>query len=380
MECGVSPAPDVSRIESSAGQKSPGSTPPSSVKDGAASQPRPISKAGIGQHQIRTPRGASLLSTNSGRGGLARQISSRGTATPVSPNRVQVSRLGIRQGNQNDGRSAAGVRTSDKQRPLASQGRHNDSASTSGTRVSERPLNSPRDTRPSTSTGPTASRIRQTAVRTDGNRPVASLSGGSPISHTSHVSASKTVRPDVKPLLKAATSEGVRLRSRLVSSLNVDRRSQAVSPKLVATPPLQESVEPVHQAGAPSTSAQTSYVAFPQTSCHAAPAVVARVPPQRFAIAANASPSGRGFSGVVPANQPRLQGLSSWPSVWVPQVIPTVPAMPVQVPISMVSRSSMGRHFAHSRSSFATAATAYPSATTHSHARMASLNRWPVAR
>ncbi|CAE7861348.1 unnamed protein product [Symbiodinium sp. KB8] len=78
MECGVSPAPDVSRIESSAGQKSPGSTPPSSVKDGAASQPRPISKAGIGQHQIRTPRGASLLSTNSGRGGLARQISSRG--------------------------------------------------------------------------------------------------------------------------------------------------------------------------------------------------------------------------------------------------------------------------------------------------------------
>ncbi|CAE7375024.1 unnamed protein product, partial [Symbiodinium microadriaticum] len=59
------------------GQTSPGSTPPSSVKDGAASQPRPISKAGIGHHQIRTPRGASLLSTNSGRGGLARQISSR---------------------------------------------------------------------------------------------------------------------------------------------------------------------------------------------------------------------------------------------------------------------------------------------------------------
>ena len=92
----------------------------------------------------------------------------------------------------------------------------------------------------------------------------------------------------------------------------------------------------------------------------------------RFAIAAHAAPSSRGFSGktheatalghvlrpilpgVVPVNQPRLQGqpessvclqpvyatttqhlfagLSSWPSVWVSQVSPTVPAVPVQVP------------------------------------------------
>jgi len=354
------------------GQKSPGSTPPSSVKGGAPSQPRPKSKAGIGQHQVRTPRGASLQSTNIGRGGLARQISSRGAATPASPSRVQVSRVGIRQGNQSDARPAVGIRISDKQRPLASQGRRNDSASTLGVRVSERHSISPRDT-----TGPTAShsqsRIRQTAVRSDGNRLVTNLSGGSPTTHTSHASgASKTVRRDVKPLLKAAASEGVRLRSRSVSTDNVDRRQ--ASPKLVATPPRPESVEPVRKAGAPSTSAQTSYVASPQTSC--AP-VAARIPAQRFAIAA---PSGRGSSGALPVNQPRLQGLSSWPSVWVPQVIPAVPAAPLQVPISMVSRSSLGHHFAHSRSSFATGATAYPSATTHSHARMASLNRWPVAR
>ncbi|CAE7242688.1 unnamed protein product [Symbiodinium sp. CCMP2592] len=53
-------------------------------------------------------------------------------------------------------------------------------------------------------------RIRQTAVRNDGNRPVANLSGSSPTSQTSHASgASKTVRRDVKPLLKAATSGNI---------------------------------------------------------------------------------------------------------------------------------------------------------------------------
>ncbi|CAE7216820.1 unnamed protein product [Symbiodinium sp. CCMP2592] len=332
------------------GQKSLGSTPPSSLKDCPPSQPRPKSKASIGQHQVRTPRGASIHSTNIGRGGLVRQISSRGTAPPASASRVQVSRLGVRQGLQNDGRPAVGVRTSDKQRPLASQGRGNNSVSTLGVRVSERPSNSPRDTRPSTSTGPTASRIRQTAVRNDGNRPVANLSGGSPTSQTSrspgHASgASKTVRRDVKPLLKAATSEGVRLRDRSVSSENVDRRGQAVSPKLVESPPQPESVETVYKASAASASVQTSYVASPQKFC------------------------------AVRVNQQRVQGLSSWPSVWVPQVIPAVPAVSVQVPISMVSRTSMGPHFLYSKS-----ITAYPGATTHSHARMASLNRWPVAR
>ncbi|CAE7242682.1 unnamed protein product [Symbiodinium sp. CCMP2592] len=333
------------------GQKSLGSTPPSSVQDGPPSQPRPKSKAGIGQHQVRTPRGASLHSTNIGRGGLAHQISSRGTATSASPSRVQVSRVGVRPGFQNDGRPAVGVRTSDKPRPLASQGRRNESASTLGVRVSERLLNSPTDTRPSTvSTGPTASRIRQTAVRNDGNRPVANLSGSSPTSQTSHASgASKTVRRDVKPLLKAATSEGVRLRNRSISTDNVDRRGQAVSPKLVETPPRPESIEPVHKASATSATVQTSYVASPQKSY------------------------------AVPVNQPRVQGLSSWPSVWVPQVIPAVPAVPVQVPISMVSRSSMGRHLLYPKMSFSTVAMAYPGATTHGHARMA-LNRWPVAR
>eukprot|EP00439_Symbiodinium_sp_Y106_P024628 s2239_g3.t1 len=317
------------------GQKSLGSTPPSSVKDGPPSQPRPKAKAGIGQQQVRTPRGASLHSTNIGRGGLARQISSRGTAAPASSSRVQVSRVGVRQGIQRDGRPAVGVRTSDTPRPLASQ----------GVRVSERRLNSPTDTRPSTmSTGPTASRIRQTAVRNDGNRLVTNLSGGSPTSQSSHASgASKTVRRDVKPLLKAATSEGVRLRSRSVSTDNVDRRGQAVSPKLVETPPRPESIEPVYKASATSASVQTSYVASPQKFC------------------------------AVPVNQPRVQGLSSWPSVWVPQVIAAVPAVPVQVqvPISLVSRSSVGRHLLYSKSSFSTATTAYPSA---------SLNRCPVAR
>eukprot|EP00439_Symbiodinium_sp_Y106_P007703 s2442_g1.t1 len=321
-----SPPPSSDRTSSTApGQKSLGSTPPSSVKDGPPSQPRPKSKAGIGQHQVRTPRGASLHGTNIGRGwtgrGLVHQISSRGTATPASPSRVQVSCVGVRQGLQNDGRPAVGVRTSDKQRPLASQGPRSNSVSTLGVRVSERPSNSPRDTRPSTSTGPTA-------IRSNGNRPVANLSGGSPTTQTSHASTSKTVHRDVK----AATSEGVRLR--------VDRRGQAVSPKLVESPPQPESVEPVYKASAASATVQTSYVASPQNFC------------------------------AVPVNQQRVQGLSSWPSVWVPQVIPAVPAVSVQVPISMVSRSSMGRHLLYSKSSFSTVATAYPSA---------SLNRWPVA-
>ncbi|CAE6928086.1 unnamed protein product [Symbiodinium natans] len=242
------------------GDKSPGNTPPSSpVKDA-----QPKSKIGSGQHQVCTPRGASFQSTNIGRGSLPRQVSSRGTETPASPSRVQVSRVGVRQGHQSDGRLAVGVRISDKSRPLTSQGtktktpsttqiagRRNDSrqsstslAPTSSVRVSERRSNSPRgrrgETRSTTSSG-MVSGSRDAAVRSAGHRLVTNLSGGSP---TSQISASKTVRRDVKPLVKAATSEGVRLRSRSVSSDNADRRGQAVSPKLAETPPRPESVEP----------------------------------------------------------------------------------------------------------------------------------------
>ncbi|CAE7216795.1 unnamed protein product [Symbiodinium sp. CCMP2592] len=312
------------------GLKSPGSTPPSSVKGGAPPQPRPKSKAGVGQHQVRTPRGASLHSTNIGRGGLARQISSRGG--------LALDAEGLRKALlRGRARKAADA-----------------VAEMCGTGAEQRPKRAKHFLLPGTVFDIHLHCLQFAAM------PIAwsqtSRAAVPPARQAGHASgASKTVRRDVKPLLKAATSEGVRLRSRSASTDKVDRRQ--ASPKLVETPPRPESVEPVHKAGAPSTPAQTSYVASPQTSC--AP-VAARIPAQRFAVAA---PSGRGSSGAVPVNQPRLQGLSSWPSVWVPQVIPAVPAVPVQVPVSMVSRSSLGHHFAYSRSSFATVATAaYPSA------------------
>ncbi|OLQ03595.1 hypothetical protein AK812_SmicGene13463 [Symbiodinium microadriaticum] len=247
------------------GQTSPGSTPFGSqtVFRGPAdlfSQLEPISKAGIGHHQIRTPRGASLLSTNSGRGGLARQISSRGTATPVSPNRVQVSRLGIRQG----------VRTSDKQRPLASQGA------------------------------------------------LLAQPGG-------HVSASKTVRRDVKPLLKAATSEGVRLRSRLVSSLNVDRRSQVTQRRQLWPASRPRGVVPANQPRLQGDS----------NSAGDASAGVQSTEPW----------TGANFHG-----QPQLHGTS---------LRALLAGLP-QLSSAVAGRNLVG--WRHSRSSFATAATAYPSA------------------
>ena len=184
--------------------------------------------------------------------------------------------------------------------------------------------------------------------------------------------------------MKAAT-EGVRLRSRSVSADSVDRRGRAVSKKPVETPSRPKSIESTG-VNRVSTSDPSSYVPPPHTSHHAVPAVLRQhtpgVPSQRFTVA---TPSGRWNSIAVQVSQQRLQGLSSWPSVWVPPVVlaaqPVVP-VPGHVPTSMamVSRSLVGHHLELSRSGCATAGPTGYSATT-SHSRMMSWNHgWPVSR
>ncbi|CAE7941433.1 unnamed protein product [Symbiodinium necroappetens] len=353
--------------------------PPSSAQV-APSDPGPKPKT-RSQHQVCTPRGTNFQSPNAGRGSLARQASSRSAEIPAA-GRVQVSRVGVRPGYQRDGRLAVADRISDKQRQLASQ--RNSSKTPSSTRpvstLVRARSNSPRGLggeTPRKSTGPAAShgRIRD-VVRS--KRLITSLSSGSP---TSPTSPTKTESRDVK----AATSEGVRLRSRSVSSDSVDR-GRGVSKKPVETPSRAKSIEPIG-ANRISTSDTSSYVPSQQTSHHAVPTVpVSRlhtpgIPSQRLTVA---TPSGRWNSVAVQVNQQRLQGLSSWPSVWVPPVVPAAQAVvpvPGHVPASMatVSRSLVGHHLEQSRSGLATAAPPGHSATT-SHSRLVSWGRWPVSR
>ena len=371
--------------------KSPGTTstaraPPSAAQAAAPADPWPKSKPRIGQHQVCTPRGTNFQSANAGRGSLARQASSRSAEIPAS-GRVQVSRVGVRPGYQRDARLALAERVSDKQRPFASQRNNSKTQSTSSTRpvstLVRARSNSPRGLggeTPRKSTGPAAShsRIRENVVRS--KRLVTNLSSGSPTSPPSPTSAAKAEGRDMK-----AATEGVRLRSRSVSADSVDRRGRAVSKKPVETPSRPKSIEPTG-VNRVSTSDPSSYVPPPHTSHHAVPAVLRQhtpgVPSQRFTVA---TPSGRWNSIAVQVSQQRLQGLSSWPSVWVPPVVPAAqPVVPVpgHVPTSMamVSRSLVGHHLEQSRSGCATAGPTGYSATT-SHSRMMSWNHgWPVSR
>ena len=305
----------------------------------------------------------SFQSTKSGNGSPSpsRAASSRSPVLPAS-GRVQVPAVGARAGYQNSGRRPSAVRIPDKQRPLTSQ---ENSRTPSCVRPASAPRacsNAPRGhrgehPRKSTVPGPMASHggSRPTGARSEPS--ATNLSG---LSATTHLRSPKTVGRDVK----VPASQGAR-----------------VSKKPVVEAPSRQPAN-VTMTGV-GTSRPSNNVPSRQTP-HAVPAGPAsmtcrqhtpRLPTQKMTVA---TPSGLVLQVKEP--RPRLQGLSSSPSVRVAGIWQPVVPLPQHVPRPMarVSSSCMGHHFEQSRLSCRVAATGYPATTGHS--RVNSRSRCPVVR